>query len=111
MTLSTRLFVLSAVALQAFALVVPRGDYSADIVPTIECTPADGFPRPMVIKSTPVAEQQGKPALDAQGVPVALSGNVLTESVESGTFIFQTCSSTFMNLSPSTEEGKVVSYG
>ncbi|PVF96992.1 hypothetical protein CPB86DRAFT_815845 [Serendipita vermifera] len=111
MTLSTRLFILSAVALQAFGLVVPRGDFQADIVPTISCSPADGFPRPMVIKSTTVAEQQGKPVLDAEGVKVAIRGNVLAESFQSGSFIFQTCESTFMNLSPSTEDGKFISYG
>ncbi|PVF96993.1 hypothetical protein CPB86DRAFT_874435 [Serendipita vermifera] len=111
MLFSTLFVSISLATLQACGLSIPRDGGRLYDVGVISCTPLDGFPRPLLIKSTTSTEQDGQSTVPGQGVPVALVDNVLTQSYSAGSFTFQNCTSTFMNLTPSTDGTKSVYYG
>jgi hypothetical protein len=111
MFFSTLFVTISVATLQACGLSIPRDGGRLYDVPTISCTPLDGFPRPLIIQSTAVAERNGLSTLPGQGVPVALVDDTLTQAYTSGMFTFQTCSSTFMNLTTTSDGTTNVYYG
>ena len=72
---------------------VARSDFEIDIVEIISCTPLTGDEGTLVMKSLPSAPT----TLPDGGEPLSLVDNVLQEDDGNDQFIFENCTSTFMN--------------
>lgn len=83
---------------------VAREDFVVDIVETISCTPLNGASGTLVIKSLQSPDTTSP-------VPLALVDNVLQKADANEQFIFENCTSTFMNETPSNDGGIAVYYG
>lgn len=82
-------------------------DFAIELVETIECTPLAGAVGTLVMKSTP----QSPIRLPEEGVPLGFGADGTLEEVDQATdhFIFENCTSSFMELTPLPGEG--VYYG
>src|SRR5271163_4746894 len=78
---------------------VARSDFEIDIVEIISCTPLTGASGTLVMKSLPLAPT----TLPDGGVPLSLVDNVLQEDDGNDQFIFESCTSTFMNETQSND--------
>jgi hypothetical protein len=71
---------------------VARSNLEIDVVEIVSCTPLTGASGTLVMKSLPSA-----PTTLPDGVPLSLVDNVLQEDCGNDQFIFENCTSTFMN--------------
>jgi hypothetical protein len=86
---------------------VARSDFNVDIVEEITCTPLSGASGTLVMKSL-----QGAPTtLPDAGEPLSLVDNVLQNNDGNQQFVFQNCTSRFMNETSTNEGGVAVYYG
>jgi hypothetical protein len=86
---------------------VARSDFEIDIVETISCTPLTGASGSLVMKSLPSAPT----TLPDGGVSLSLVDNVLEEDDGNDQFIFESCTSTFMNETQSNDGYTAIYYG
>jgi hypothetical protein len=86
---------------------VARSDLEIDVVEIVSCTPLAGASGTLVMKSLPSAPT----TLPDGGVPLSLVDNVLQEDYGNDRFIFEHCTSTFMNETPSNDGDTAVYYG
>ena len=85
---------------------VARSDFEIDVVEIISCTPLTGASGTLVVKSSPSA-----PSTLPDGELLSLVDNVLQEDDGNDQFIFENCTSTFMNETQSNDGNTAIYHG